>query len=70
MLVLFETPGGLALFNVLDEGKVRNVDDLWKSFQTQSDAQKMCVLTCALGAEARVGHCARPAGWRRSAAPG
>jgi len=41
MLVLFETPGGLALFNVLDEAKIRNVDDLWRSFETQSQAQKM-----------------------------
>jgi nucleolar protein 58 len=41
MLVLFETPGGLALFNVLDEKKIRNVDDLWQSFETQAGAQKM-----------------------------
>lgn len=39
--MLFETPGGLALFNVLDEGKVKNVDDLWQSFESQSQAQKM-----------------------------
>ncbi|KAG8470220.1 hypothetical protein KFE25_008641 [Diacronema lutheri] len=44
MLVLFETPGGLALFNVLDEAKIRNVDDLWRSFETQSQAQKIISL--------------------------
>mmetsp|Transcript_15754 Transcript_15754/g.42305 ORF Transcript_15754/g.42305 Transcript_15754/m.42305 type:complete len:476 (+) Transcript_15754:53-1480(+) len=44
MLVLYETPGGFALFNVLDEAKVRNVDDLHKSFESPKEAQKVVAL--------------------------
>lgn len=41
MLVLFETAAGFALFKVLDEGKLREQDDLWKEFETPDKAQKM-----------------------------
>ena len=34
MLVLFETPGGYALFKVLDEGKVKNADTIFQQFET------------------------------------
>jgi len=40
MLVLFETPAGLALFKVLKEGKVRKADDLHKYFETEEKASK------------------------------
>lgn len=43
MLVLFETAAGFALFKVLDEGKLKNADDLWKEFETPSKAQKVYV---------------------------
>jgi nucleolar protein 58 len=32
VLVLFETPGGFALFKVIKDGKLKNIDDLHKSF--------------------------------------
>ena len=41
MLVLFETSAGLALFKVLDEGKIAEVEDVQKAFSGPSDAQKM-----------------------------
>lgn len=40
MLVLFETPAGLALFKLLDEKKLKNVDDVWGHFETAQKAQK------------------------------
>lgn len=54
MLVLFETAAGFALFKVLDEGKVKEVDDLWKEFETPAKAKNMyvdevasfCLFTC------------------------
>ncbi|KAM0951089.1 putative Nop domain-containing protein [Dioscorea sansibarensis] len=44
MLVLFETPAGFALFKVLDEGKLSNVEDLWKEFATSESARKVVKL--------------------------
>jgi len=44
MLVLFETAAGFALFKVLDEGKLKQADDLWKEFETPSKAQKVVAL--------------------------
>lgn len=41
MLVLFETPAGLALFKVLKEGKVKKSDDLFKYFETPDKASKI-----------------------------
>ncbi|KAI3935071.1 hypothetical protein MKW92_027854 [Papaver armeniacum] len=41
MLVLFETPAGFALFKVLDEGKLHQVEDLWKDFSTSDSARKV-----------------------------
>jgi nucleolar protein 58 len=43
MLVLFETAAGFALFKVMDEGKLKQPDDLWKEFETPNKAQKMYV---------------------------
>ena len=43
MLVLFETPAGFALFKVLDEGRLKNADDLFKDFETPEKAQKVYV---------------------------
>ena len=40
MLILFETAAGYALFKASD-GKVENVEDLHKHFQTGEAAQKM-----------------------------
>ncbi|KAL3696368.1 hypothetical protein R1sor_010444 [Riccia sorocarpa] len=44
MLVLFETPAGFALFQLLDEGKLDKVEDLWKDFETQENARKLVKL--------------------------
>jgi len=43
MLVLFETPAGLSLFKVQDEGKLKNPDDLWKEFVDADKARKLYV---------------------------
>ncbi len=43
MLVLFETPAGYALFKVLDEGKLKNVDNIYKYFETADAAQGLYV---------------------------
>ncbi|KAJ6397661.1 hypothetical protein OIU77_018635 [Salix suchowensis] len=40
MLLLFETPGGFALFKVLDEGKLSKVEDLGKEFSSPDSARK------------------------------
>ncbi|XP_021742335.1 probable nucleolar protein 5-2 [Chenopodium quinoa] len=44
MLVLFETPAGFALFKVIDEGKLSQVEDLWKEFSTADSARKVVKL--------------------------
>eukprot|EP01027_Heterolobosea_sp_BB2_P015704 GEZU01022471.1.p2 GENE.GEZU01022471.1~~GEZU01022471.1.p2 ORF type:complete len:171 (-),score=57.59 GEZU01022471.1:33-545(-) len=44
MLVLFETAAGFALFKVLDEGKLKNVDELAADFQSESKAKKIVKL--------------------------
>ncbi len=41
MLVLFETPAGYAIFKVLDEGKLKLSDDLYKDFETPEAASKV-----------------------------
>ena len=38
MLLLFETPAGYALFKVLDEGKIKSVDNIFKHFESASAA--------------------------------
>lgn len=40
MLVLFETPAGYALFKLLDDGKLKNPDDLYKDFENPDQANK------------------------------
>ncbi|KAJ6682887.1 NUCLEOLAR PROTEIN 5 NUCLEOLAR PROTEIN NOP5 NOP58 [Salix koriyanagi] len=44
MLLLFETPGGFALFKVLDEGKLSKVEDLGKEFSSPDSARKVVKL--------------------------
>uniref|UniRef100_A0A1J3DP86 Nucleolar protein 58 n=1 Tax=Noccaea caerulescens TaxID=107243 RepID=A0A1J3DP86_NOCCA len=44
MLVLFETPGGFALFKVKNEAKLANVEDLGKEFASPDSARKMVKL--------------------------
>ncbi|XP_059823357.1 nucleolar protein 58 [Hypanus sabinus] len=44
MLVLFETAAGYALFKVLDENKLREVDNLWREFETAEKANKLVKL--------------------------
>uniref|UniRef100_A0A7N0TG47 Nucleolar protein 58 n=1 Tax=Kalanchoe fedtschenkoi TaxID=63787 RepID=A0A7N0TG47_KALFE len=44
MLVLFETPAGFALFKLLSEGKLGQVEDIWKEFATAESARKMVKL--------------------------
>lgn len=38
MLILYETPGGYALFKVLDEKKLNEPSEVFKHFQTPEDA--------------------------------
>ena len=38
MLLLFETSAGYALFKILKPGKLGEVSDIWKHFQTAEDA--------------------------------
>ncbi|KMT13496.1 hypothetical protein BVRB_4g082750 [Beta vulgaris subsp. vulgaris] len=44
MLVLFETCAGFALFKVLDEGKLSQIEDLWKEFADVDSAKKVVKL--------------------------
>ena len=44
MLILFETPAGLALFRVLKEGKIKKADDLYEYFKTVDKADKFVKL--------------------------
>ncbi|KAG9277565.1 nucleolar protein 58 [Astyanax mexicanus] len=44
MLVLFETAAGYAIFKVLDEQKLQQVDNLWKEFETPEKANKVVKL--------------------------
>uniref|UniRef100_A0A8D0CJ80 Nucleolar protein 58 n=1 Tax=Scleropages formosus TaxID=113540 RepID=A0A8D0CJ80_SCLFO len=44
MLVLFETAAGYAIFKVLDEKKLQQVDSLWKEFETPEKANKIVKL--------------------------
>lgn len=41
MLVLFETSAGFALFKVLDEGKLSQINDIYKEFSDIDLAKKM-----------------------------
>lgn len=41
MLVLFETPGGYALFKVMDEGKVSNAGTIFTQFKTAEQANSL-----------------------------
>eukprot|EP00455_Lapot_gusevi_P026184 TRINITY_DN2764_c0_g2_i9.p2 TRINITY_DN2764_c0_g2~~TRINITY_DN2764_c0_g2_i9.p2 ORF type:complete len:476 (-),score=194.61 TRINITY_DN2764_c0_g2_i9:196-1623(-) len=45
MLLLFETPAGYALLKVLDEGKLRDVDNIFTYFQSAESASKLVKLT-------------------------
>jgi hypothetical protein len=47
MLVLFETPNGYALFKVVDEGKLKQPDQLFKEFESAERAKKMYADCCA-----------------------
>merc|ERR1712086_670729 len=42
--VLFETPGGFALFKVVKDGKLKDIDSLHESFQTAEGADKVVKL--------------------------
>jgi len=44
VLVLFETPGGFALFKVVKDGKLKDIDSLHESFATAEGADKMVKL--------------------------
>ncbi|KAM4626743.1 nucleolar protein 58 isoform 1-T1 [Discoglossus pictus] len=44
MLVLFETAAGYAIFKVLDEKKLQEVDSIWKEFETAEKANKVVKL--------------------------
>ncbi|KAJ3669869.1 hypothetical protein LUZ60_010193 [Juncus effusus] len=44
MLAFFETPAGFALFKVLNERKLENIEDLWKDFVTSDSAKKVVEL--------------------------
>lgn len=40
MLVLYETAAGYAIFKLLDEKKIKNVDNIWEEFSTAEKAQE------------------------------
>ena len=42
MLVLFETPAGHALFQLLDAGKLKKPDSLRESFSSPDKTRKLC----------------------------
>lgn len=44
MLILFENPAGYALFKLLDEKKLQEVDDLYKEFESPERASKLIKL--------------------------
>ncbi|XP_013918772.1 PREDICTED: nucleolar protein 58 [Thamnophis sirtalis] len=44
MLVLFETAAGYAIFKVIDEKKLQEIDNLWKEFETPEKANKVVKL--------------------------
>ncbi|XP_051915192.1 nucleolar protein 58 isoform X1 [Hippocampus zosterae] len=44
MLVLFETAAGFAIFKVLDESKLQQIDSLYKEFETPEKANKIVKL--------------------------
>ena len=44
MLVLFETPAGYAVFKILNESKLKEVDNLFKHFETPEKASKLVQL--------------------------
>lgn len=44
MLVLFETPAGYALFKHTNEDKMKQVDDIFKDFETAQAANGMYVV--------------------------
>ena len=44
MYVLFETPAGFALFKVLKDSKLKDVDNLYKDFTTIEKAEKIVKL--------------------------
>jgi len=44
MLVLFESAAGYALFKLLDESKLENIDNLFKDFETPEKASKVLKL--------------------------
>ncbi|XP_073364200.1 putative nucleolar protein 5-3 isoform X3 [Aegilops tauschii subsp. strangulata] len=56
MLVLFKRPAGLALFKVLNQGKLDKVEDLWKEFTTRARRESasykkvkfICKLECTV----------------------
>ena len=41
MLVLLETPAGYALFKVLKEKKLKNVENIYEHFKDPEEASKM-----------------------------
>jgi nucleolar protein 58 len=40
MLVLYETAAGYCLFKVLDDGHLKNSDDIYKYFESPEEANK------------------------------
>uniref|UniRef100_A0A915E556 Nop domain-containing protein n=1 Tax=Ditylenchus dipsaci TaxID=166011 RepID=A0A915E556_9BILA len=40
MLVLFETPAGYAIFKLLDESKLKKVDNIWDEFSSSTKSQE------------------------------
>ena len=44
MLVLFESPAGYAVFKVLKESKLKEVENIWQHFQTPEKASKIVQL--------------------------
>jgi len=55
MLVLFETSAGYALFSVKNDGKLQDVNNLYKEFESPEKAKKLYAPNCAEHAPAACG---------------
>ena len=68
MLVLFETSAGYALFAVKNDGKLEDVKNLYKEFESIDKAKKLYVVTRADSRGFRANPQARARAWARARA--
>lgn len=48
MLILFETPAGYAIFKVLNEKKLSNIDNIYNYFEDESKASELSIIILKL----------------------